>query len=201
MRIVFEADTLPDRVRRTRLAVPSRRLPERSRMPRWRRGSGSWPVSRCRSSSEDRTWGMFLVTSDAGALPPEAETRLARFAQLVTASFDSIEARTRLRAVAEHDEAMRSIQQDAAGAPITRRRQTSRRVRGDAGGDRAGHPDPDRTAWCSRRRTRSSRSRTRPSGPREIHHLPCDGAAGAPSVSFTVETTLAGATRIRPLSI
>lgn len=116
-RIAFEAGTLPDRVRRTKAPFrvdDYRTEPDAAMAARFRIVAGvAVPII-----VGDRAWGMFTVTSGTGILPPEAEVRLSGFAQLVTASFDSIEARTRLRAVAEHDEAMRSIQQDATVAPI-----------------------------------------------------------------------------------
>lgn len=117
-RIAFVARTLPDHVRRTGLPFrvdDYRSQPDAEMARRFGIVAGvSVPII-----VEDRAWGMFTVTSAVGVLPPETEVRLAGFAQLVTASFDSIEARTRLRATAEHDEAMRSIQQYATGAPIS----------------------------------------------------------------------------------
>ena len=118
MRIVFEADTLPDRVLRT--GSPFRvddytGQPDAEMAARFGNVAGvAVPIV-----VKGRTWGMFFISSSIGALPPETETLLAAFAKLVTASFDSIEARDQLRSVAEHDEAMRSIQQEAAGASVS----------------------------------------------------------------------------------
>lgn len=118
MRIVFEADTLPDRVLRSGRPFrvdDYRTQPDAEMAARFGNVAGvAVPIV-----VEDRTWGMFFVSSDSGPLPPDTENRLAAFAQLVTASFDSIEARNQLRAVAEHDGAMRSIQDDAVDGTIT----------------------------------------------------------------------------------
>ncbi|QEW03768.1 GAF domain-containing protein [Microbacterium lushaniae] len=117
-RIVFEADTLPDRVIRTGRPFrvdDYRTQPDAEMAARFGIVAGvAAPIV-----VEGRTWGMFFVSSAAGPLPPETENLLAAFAQLVTASFDSIEARSQLRAVAEHDAAMRSIQHDADGGALT----------------------------------------------------------------------------------
>ncbi|MEO8263477.1 MAG: GAF domain-containing protein, partial [Pseudolysinimonas sp.] len=118
MRIVFEADTLPDRVLRT--GAPVRvddyaTQPDAEMAARFGNVAGvAVPIV-----VEGRTWGMFFVSSSVGPLPRQTEALLSAFAQLVTASFDSIEARDQLRAVAEHDETMRSIQQDAGGASLS----------------------------------------------------------------------------------
>ncbi|KQX06900.1 MULTISPECIES: GAF domain-containing sensor histidine kinase [unclassified Leifsonia] len=115
MRIVFETDTLPDRVLRT--GVPFRvddyrSQPDAEMAKRFGNVAGvAVPIV-----VEGRVWGMFFINSAVGPLPPETESRISAFAQLVTASFDSIEARNQLRGVAEHDETMRSIQQDAAAS-------------------------------------------------------------------------------------
>ena len=118
MRIVFEADTLPDRVVRTGRPFrvdDYRTQPDAEMAARFGNVAGvAVPIV-----VEDRTWGMFFVSSEVGPLPPDTENLLAAFAQLVTASFDSIEARNQLRAVAGHDEAMRSIQHDAVDGTIT----------------------------------------------------------------------------------
>ncbi|MCR2762471.1 GAF domain-containing protein [Microbacterium sp. zg.B48] len=118
MRIVFEADTLPDRVVGTGRPCrvdDYRSQPDAELAARFGIAAGvAVPII-----VEGRTWGMFFVSSALGALPRETETLLAAFAQLVTASFDSIEARNQLRAVAEHDETMRAIQHDADEGTIT----------------------------------------------------------------------------------
>ncbi|MFG6401515.1 sensor histidine kinase [Microbacterium sp. P04] len=117
-RIAFAADTLPDHVQRT--ASPYRVDDYRTQIDAEMAANFhivagvSVPII-----VGGGVWGMFTVTSGTGPLPLEAESRLAGFSQLVTASFDSIEARGRLRAMQAHDEMMRSVQQDAAGAPIS----------------------------------------------------------------------------------
>ncbi|WP_307812254.1 GAF domain-containing protein [Lacisediminihabitans changchengi] len=118
MRIVSEPDTLPDRVFRSGLPVrvdDYRREPDAELAARF----GIFAAIAVPIVVEGRVWGMFFVSSSVEQLPPDTEALLSAFAQLVTASFDSIEARDQLRTVAEHDEAMRVIQRDASGASIT----------------------------------------------------------------------------------
>ena len=118
MRIVFEADTLPDQILRTGSPFrvdDYRTQPDAEMAARFGNAAGlGVPIV-----VEGRAWGFFYVSSSAEPLPPGTEGLLAAFAQLVTASFDSIEARNQLRAVAAHDETMRSIQHEASGASIT----------------------------------------------------------------------------------
>lgn len=118
LRIVFEVGTLPDRVLRTGLPIrvdDYRTQPDAEMAVRFGIAAGvAVPII-----VEGRVWGMFNITSAVGPLPPETEAQITAFAQLVTASFDSIEARNQLRTVSEHDETMRSIQQDAAESSIT----------------------------------------------------------------------------------
>jgi signal transduction histidine kinase len=118
IRIAFEPATLPDRVLRTGLPFrvdDYRGQPDAELAVRFGIAAGvGVPIV-----VEGRTWGMFYVNSPSGPLPAQTEALLDAFAQLVTASFDSIEARNQLRSVAEHDQTMRSIQQDAADASLT----------------------------------------------------------------------------------
>ncbi|MEL4317473.1 GAF domain-containing protein [Leifsonia sp. YIM 134122] len=118
LRIVFEAGTLPDRVLRTGLPFrvdDYRTQPDAEMAVRFGIAAGvAVPII-----VEGRVWGMFNINSSVGPLPRETEAQITAFAQLVTASFDSIDARNQLRAMSEHDETMRSIQHDAAGSSIT----------------------------------------------------------------------------------
>lgn len=117
-RIVFEVDTLPDQVLRT---GSSFRVDDYEAQPdaELARGFGLVAGVGVPIVVEGSVWGMFAIMSGRGPLPFETEARITAFAQLVTASFDSIEARSQLRAVEERDEIARRLQQDAGGASTT----------------------------------------------------------------------------------
>jgi signal transduction histidine kinase len=114
-RIVFEVDTLPDTVLRTGSPF---RVDDYEAQPdaELARGFGLVAGVGVPIVVDGSVWGMFAIMSGRGPLPVETEARITAFAQLVTASFDSIEARSRLRAVEERDEIARRLQQDAGGA-------------------------------------------------------------------------------------
>jgi signal transduction histidine kinase len=66
---------------------------------------------------EGVVWGAFSATSLTGPLPGRTEDRLESFAQLVVTTIANIEAREELRAIAQHDLAIRLLaEQSVTGA-------------------------------------------------------------------------------------
>ena len=112
-RISYEADTLPDRVRRSDRAVrvdDYRHEPDRDLAAQFNLAAAvSVPVS-----VGNDVWGMLTVTSDDDPLPFGTEERLLPFAGLVSAALANVEARTELQALADEQAALRSVAELAA---------------------------------------------------------------------------------------
>jgi signal transduction histidine kinase len=112
-RIDYEADTLPDRVRRSDRPVrvdDYRQEPDRDLATQFNLAAAvSVPVS-----VSNHVWGMLTATSDAEPLPFGTEERLLQFAGLVSAALANVEARTELQALADQQAALRSVAELAA---------------------------------------------------------------------------------------
>ena len=108
-RIRFEAETLPERVRREARVVrvddyTRERGQLRSRIP-----TGSPRPSRHRSPSRRRCGGCSTATSGGPPLAAGTEHRLQQFAELVAAALANSQARADLQALADEQTALRRI--------------------------------------------------------------------------------------------
>ena len=115
-RIVFQADTLPDRILRTgrpsRVDDYTRELDAELAVQYGLKASVAVPIA-----IEGAVWGMLTATSSERPLPPGTEVRLAQFAELVAAAIANAESRAQLtasraRVVATADEVRRRLQRD-----------------------------------------------------------------------------------------
>ena len=119
-RIVFEAGTLPDRVRRSNSVdrVDSYAL-ERDALLAAEFGLAAAVASPI--SVAGRVWGMLTATSTDRPLPAGTEARLDQFAQLVSAALANSQARDELHALVDQQTALRRVAELAAyDAPADR---------------------------------------------------------------------------------
>ncbi len=111
--ISYEAGTLPDRARRTGVAVRvddytgelDADLASRFGMV----AAVSVPIS-----VRSKAWGMLTATSADGPLPAGAEERLLQFSGLLSAAMSNVQARAELEALADEQAALRSVAELAA---------------------------------------------------------------------------------------
>jgi signal transduction histidine kinase len=107
-RIRFEAETLPDRVRREAGVVrvdDYTREPDRSLAASYGLAAAvAAPVS-----VEAEVWGMLTATSSGPPLAPGTEQRLQEFAELVAAALAASQARTDLQTLADEQAALRRV--------------------------------------------------------------------------------------------
>jgi signal transduction histidine kinase len=107
-RIRFEADTLPERVRREARAV---RVDDYTR-ERDRELASAYGLAAAVAapiSVEGAVWGMLTATSAGPPLPAGTEHRLEQFAELVAAALANSQARAELQALADEQAALRRI--------------------------------------------------------------------------------------------
>ena len=77
---------------------------------------------------QDRLWGALAVHSKRGPLPPDAESRLLKFTQLVATAIANTNARTEVTELAEEQAALRRVATLVAeGAPPRRCSRPSRK--------------------------------------------------------------------------
>ena len=114
--ITFDADTLPDWVRRDGRAVRvddySR---ERDAELALRFGLAAAVAAPIVVAGE--VWGMLTATSDAHPLPAGTEVRLQQFAQLVAAALANAQARAELQTLADEQAALRRAAEVVARGP------------------------------------------------------------------------------------
>jgi signal transduction histidine kinase len=107
-RIVFEADTLPDRVLRCAAVVRVDDYTEEldaALAASYGLGAAvSAPVT-----VSGAVWGMLTATSPSEPLPPGTEDRLEQFAQLIALAVGNSQARTEFTALADEQTALRRI--------------------------------------------------------------------------------------------
>ena len=107
-RIGFEAETLPDRVRRRAEPV---RVDDYSveRDARLAVEYGLVAAVGAPIAVEGRVWGMLTATSQEAPLPPGTERRLQQFAEIIAAAIAGAQARGELRSLADEQAALRRV--------------------------------------------------------------------------------------------
>ena len=113
-RIGFEAETLPDRVRRRAEPV---RVDDYSveRDARLAVEYGLAAAVGAPIAVEGRVWGMLTATSQEAPLPPGTERRLQQFAEIIAAAIAGAQARGELRSLADEQAALRRVAELVAG--------------------------------------------------------------------------------------
>ncbi len=117
-RIAFDAETLPDFVRRDGRAA---RVDDyaRERDARLAARFGLTAAVAAPISVQDSVWGMLTATSGATPLPPGTEQRLEQFAKLIASALANGQARAELQALADEQAALRRVAELAAQeAPV-----------------------------------------------------------------------------------
>lgn len=112
-RILYEPDTLPERVRRVGLAVRVDDYTRERDAALATRFNMVAAVSVPISVGKD-VWGMLTATSEAAPLPSGTEGRLLQFAGLVSAAVSNVQARTELQSLIDVQIALRSVAELAA---------------------------------------------------------------------------------------
>jgi signal transduction histidine kinase len=107
-RIRFDAETLPDFVRREDRAV---RVDDytRERDAQLASRFGLAAAVAAPISVQGRVWGMLTATSGSGPLPAGTEQRLEQFAKLVASALANVQARAELQALADEQAALRRV--------------------------------------------------------------------------------------------